>query len=336
MILVLCANAGVDRTYEVDNFGLGRFHHPRRQRVVPGGKGINVARALRVFGARVVLTGFAGGLAAKFIEQEMAKLGVQPAFVSIAEESRVCINIVDTQSRSQTQVDEVGPLVSPSEVDKLRRRWARLVEKAQLAVIAGNAPRGVPLDLYAELVEICHSRHVPVLLDAHDELLQRALEARPTLVKPNLSELERLLGRQLSVPQGVLEVLNGWVAGGTVQTGVVSVGGQGALAVNAAGERYWAKPPQIKYLGSVGSGDAMLAGIAAAMAAGKGLPEQLRWGTAAGAANAATFGACLFDLATVQQCLRGVQLLPLTENGKLVTETTHKGPESEAGKEEHA
>jgi 1-phosphofructokinase family hexose kinase len=302
----------VDRTYEVENFGLGQYHHPRRSRVVSGGKGINVARALRTLGAKVAITGFAGGLAARFIEQEMNALDAHPAFVHIAEESRVCINIIDRTSRAQTQVDEVGPLVTPSEVDTLLRRWPRMIARAKLAILSGSLPRGVALDLYAELTEACHAAHVPVMVDARDDVLRRVLPARPTVVKHNIFEMERLMGRQLSIPEGLVEAMKEILAQG-VETVVITLGKQGALGANGAGEVYWVTPPEIDYVGGVGSGDAFTAGFATAIVQGRGLADRLRWATAAGAANATSLGACLFEREEVQKCLVGVKVQSLTE-----------------------
>jgi 1-phosphofructokinase family hexose kinase len=320
MILCLCPNAGVDRTYEVENFGLGQYHHPRRFQVASGGKGINVARALRVLGAKVALTGFAGGIACRFIEQEMNALDCHPAFVHIAEESRVCINIIDRNSRSQTQVDEVGPLVTPSEVDTLRRRWPRMLAKANLAVFSGSLPRGVPLDLYAELTEVCREARVPVLVDARDDVLRKTLPARPDIVKHNIFEMERLMGRQLSIPDGLFDAMKEILAQG-VGTVVITLGKQGSLGADLAGEAYWVTPPDVDYVGGVGSGDAFLAGFAAAMIRGRPLADRLRWATATGAANAASLGACLFEREEVQKCLMGVKVQSLTEASQPSTET---------------
>lgn len=315
MVLVLCANAGVDRAYEVANFAAGQHHTARGFRVVAGGKGINVARALRAFDVETVVTGFAGGLGARFVQQQMLSVGVQPFFVPIAEESRVCINIVDPTAKTQTRVDEAGPLVTPSEVSSLERRWARLLERARVAVIAGSVPRGVSLDLYAELITTARRAKVPVLLDARDELLSRALAAKPLVIKPNLEELARLLGQPVAVPQGVLQAAEELIAGG-IRAVVVTLGAQGAIGVTAGQERYWVKPPKVEAVSDVGSGDAMMAGLAAALVSRKPFAEQLRWGTAAGAANAATFGPCMFDSALLQQHLAGVTLVALTPQGK--------------------
>ena len=76
MILVMCANAGVDRTYEVENFAAGSYHTPRRFRADAGGKGVNVARALRTLGAEVLLVGFAGGISQPFMAERLAQQGI--------------------------------------------------------------------------------------------------------------------------------------------------------------------------------------------------------------------------------------------------------------------
>lgn len=331
MIVVLCANAGIDRTYEVENFALGHYHHPRHYRVAAGGKGINVARALRAFGVKATVTGFVGGLAAQFIQRQLLEAGLQPAFVPIGEESRVCINIIDVHSRAQTQVDEVGPLVTPSEVDALRRRWPRLLARASLAIISGSVPRGVPLDLYAELIAAAHEAGRPVLLDARDDLLRRALPARPDLVKINIHELERLAGRSLTFPAGAREALKALVSAG-VGTAIVTAGRAGSVGVSATGQELWAEPPEVPNVGTVGSGDAYLAGVAAAMAAGRGLDEQMRWGTAAGAANAMTLGACLFERAQVQECLAGAKVTSLAEAAGAPTKPPEGQPSQTVGR----
>jgi len=202
----MCANASIDRTYEVENFATGQYHMPRRFIVVPGGKGVNVARNLAVLGEEVFLTGFAGRLSKVFIGEKLGLENIASDFVPIGEESRVCINIIDRTARSQTQVDEIGPLVTPDEVDRLKRLWRRLLQHCRIAIISGSAPRGVPFHLYENLVIAATKQGVPVILDARDQLLQHAMNAQPQVIKPNLAELETVMGKSLSVPADVVAV----------------------------------------------------------------------------------------------------------------------------------
>lgn len=290
MITVLCANAGVDKTYEIDNFAVGGYYHPATMSTVAGGKGINVARVLQALDQPHVVTGFAGGNNGRSLNRNLLDAGLRTELVSIAEEARVTINIVDRRQRTQTRVDEIGPLVTPGEVARLHATWRRLLERSALAIIAGSAPRGVNRELYAELIDVAHALAVPVILDAHDELLAQAIEARPTVISPNLAELQRLMRRQLSVPEGVVRAATELTERG-ISVVLVTLGARGAIAVAGGRDAWWARPPTIERVSSVGSGDAFVAGFAAASIQRRPLEERLRLAVACGAANAETLGA---------------------------------------------
>ncbi len=309
MILILCCNVAMDRTYRVANFQPGNFHHTSDFQVVAGGKGVNVARALGALGHKSTVTGFAGGMVGRFVVAKLRRLEIKPAFVEIAEESRLVQNFIDSVASTETRVDELGPLVSPRELRRLERRWTKLLAEAQIAIIAGSTPRGVPDTLYRDLVTAAKQAGVPVIVDAHDALLAQSITAAPTIITPNLTELQALVGRQLTVPQGVQQG-----AGELVQRGIelvlTSLGGIGAIAVASSG-CWLVEAPQVEVVSSVGSGDAMVAGLVAATVEGLPLTEQLKWAVAAGTANAAVFGAGLPDPSSVEDLLADTTLTPL-------------------------
>jgi 1-phosphofructokinase family hexose kinase len=311
VITVLCANTGIDKTFEVEGFQIGGFHHPRRVRTAPGGKGVNVARVLRALGAEVVLTGFAGGAPAQYIATYLRREGIVPDLVRIAEDSRLCLNILDTVRGTGTRLDEVGPLVTPTEIDQLGRKWQALMQRSSLAVISGSAPRGVPFDLYNELILLAREARVPVMLDAHDEMLRQSIDAGPTVLKPNLEELSTLCGHELSVPEGVLKASRDLLNRG-VRVVLCSLGADGAIITTRDHGEWHARAPQIQEVSPVGSGDAMVAGFAAAMHQGRSLEDCVRWAIAAGAACAATFGAGFATLAQVEALVSQVSLEPLS------------------------
>ena len=307
MITVLCANAGVDKTYEIANFATGGYYHPSGARTVAGGKGINVARALTALRQPNVITGFAGGNNGRFITANLIEADLRTDLVGIAEESRVTINIIDRAQRTQTRIDEVGPLVTPTEVRRLHDAWRRNLHGSAMGIIAGSAPRGVNLELYGELVEIAGSMRKPVILDARDELLARAIGAGPTVISPNLGELQRLVGRQLSVPDGVIAAATDLLDEG-VRVVLVTLGARGAIGMAPAGGIWWARPPAIERVSSVGSGDAFVAGFAAGSMERRPFEERLRLAVACGAANAETVGACAITAERVNELAAQVRL----------------------------
>jgi 1-phosphofructokinase family hexose kinase len=314
LITVLCANAGVDKTYEIPNFATGGYYHPSSASTVAGGKGINVARALAALQQPGVVTGFAGGSNGRFIAGDLLDAGLKTDLVSIAEESRVTINIIDRTHGTQTRVDEVGPLVTPTEIRRLADRWGRNLRTSTMGIIAGSAPRGVNLDLYAELIEIARSIKRPVILDAHDELLARAVDAGPTVITPNLGEMQRLVGRQLSVPDGVVAAATDLVDGG-IRIVIVTLGARGAIAVTGSDGILWARPPAIERVSDVGSGDAFVAGFAAASMERRSLEGRLRLAVACGAANAETVGACNITAERVAELAAEVAIESLGGDG---------------------
>lgn len=325
MILVLSANASIDRTYEVPNLSVGMYHHPRRFRVNPGGKGVNVARVLRRLGHEVTVTGFAGGWTGSALNSLLKADGIRTEFVRIAEESRLCLNFVDTNTRTSTQVDEVGPLVSPGELDQLRRQWLKLLKNVRLVIVAGSAPRGVPTNVYTEFIFTAKEHRLPVILDVREPFLAEAVEAGPLIVKPNLTELAQLAGTELQVPHGVVLASRDLLRQG-VKLVLTSLGKQGAIAVTAESGIWWARPPSVDMVSEVGSGDAMVAGLVHASLSKESLQGRLRWAVAAGAANAAKLGAGFCEASEIEPLLEQVRVEALDAEGNaLAVETPPPG-----------
>jgi 1-phosphofructokinase family hexose kinase len=310
MILILCANAGVDRTYEVPEFTAGHFHRPDRTLVSAGGKGINVARVLVSLRQPVTVAGFAGGRSGAFVAADLRGAGIRLALTQIREESRTTLTIVDPRNKRVTRLDEWGPLVSPAEIEALRQAWIAALPGTQIAAISGNPPRGVPRDLYARLLHYAARENIPTALDAHEEHLQEALAGRPSLLKPNLRELSWLAKRPLEVPEGVVtfsrELLRQGI--GAVMT---TLGKQGAIVVSRDSEALLVAAPQTEALSSVGAGDAALAGYLAALREGRPLTERARWAMAAGAANCAALGAATCTRAQVEEMVPQITVEPV-------------------------
>lgn len=304
LIVTVTLNAAVDKTYRVENFGLDRVHRPSEEKTVAGGKGINVARVLKELGQEPLATGYVGGANGRIITSGLHSESIPYDFISVNGESRLCIAVVDPINRTQTEVNEIGPAVGPDELGELRRKLAELVHGADYLVISGSAPPGVPDDFYAEAIGIARTAGVKTVLDASGDHLRQGVKAMPFMVKPNEAELSALVGRELLTFEEIIGA-----AKDLAQTGipivVVSLGRSGGIITD--GRRAWqAKPPEIEFVSAVGSGDAMVAATLDAFIRGADLPECLRVGTAAGAANASTYGAGFVTKDQIWRLLEGV------------------------------
>lgn len=289
MIVTVTLNAAIDKTYTVENFGLDRVHRPSVEKSVPGGKGINVARVLNELGQEALASGFLGGANGDFIARGLDEEGLRHDFVRTEGESRLCIAIVDPVNRTQTEVNENGPNVSEAEVEELRAKLQELIPTAEYVVLSGSAPPGMPTDFYAEMIAAAKAHSVRAVLDTSNNFLSRGVAAAPFMVKPNIRELSAIKGRELLTLEEILGAAKSLLSAG-VEIVLVSMGRSGAIVTNAD-EAWQAAPPEIEFVSAVGSGDAMVAGFLDSLIRGRALSDALRWGTAAGAANAATYGA---------------------------------------------
>lgn len=286
MILTVTLNSTIDRTYIVDDFRVDRIHQAQSFNIIPGGKGINVGRVFKELGGNALLTGFAGGHNGEFIREKADAESLATDFISVAGESRMCIKIVDPMNKTQTEISEIGPSITPDEIERFKLKYESLVSGMEYVVLSGSIPPGVPDSIYRGLIEIAHRYDVKCMLDANGKPLVEGIIAKPSIIKPNIHELSDLVGKQLDTVEEAVKAAKKIVANG-VEVVIVTFGRDGAVVVTA--DEVWrAIPPTINYVSAVGSGDSFGAGFVYALINGESLVDALKLGTAAGAANAGT------------------------------------------------
>ena len=303
-ILCVNPNAAIDKTVVVHNFSLDKIHRPQAVVSAAGGKGCNVARVLRILGETPIVTGWVGGHAGRYIEAGLRSEGISPAFTHSGFESRTCLSIYDPLNHTLTEIYESGEPVSGAAQRAFCTRYRALLERCALVTLSGSLPVAVPDSLYADLIRWAHRAGVPVLLDSSREPLRLGLAAGPSLIKPNRFELCTLLGQDLTSFDQIVAAARGLSCRHATAV-VVSLGAEGAVAVSA--EATWhAQPPPVLAQSAVGSGDAMLAGLAIGLTHGQTLEQALRLAVAAGAANTLTIGAGRLKREDVDAILPGV------------------------------
>ena len=286
MILTVTMNPAIDTAYQLDKLIIDDVN-----RVVPkktaGGKGLNVSRVLCQLGDDVVATGLLGGHMGAYMGSLMDADGINHDFTPIAGETRICLNIL--HEGNQTELLESGPEISAEELAAFSAKFAELVAKADCVTISGSLPKGVPADFYAGMVAEAAKHDVPVLLDTSGASLDAALEAevKPTLVKPNLTEINALLGTSYT-PEQVTDLAAALKADerfAGIPWAVVSMGAAGSFAFH--GDKiYRAVTPPIPAVNATGSGDSTIAGFAHAIAAGADDVTVLKTANTCGKLNA--------------------------------------------------
>jgi 1-phosphofructokinase/tagatose 6-phosphate kinase len=296
VIVTVTLNAALDRTLTVPNFQRGQRHRASGGLTLAGGKGINIARALKKLEVPVVATGLAGGQTGTRIVEELTAEAILNDFVRIGDESRTSTAVVDPTASSYTEINEWGPHVDAEELDILREKLHYLADGAQMVVFSGSLPRGVEDDFYAEAIRDLNRRGVETILDSEGEPMRLGTAAEPFLVSPNQREAESLVGQEFHEDQDFIVALDS----------VAELGARNVLITQESGcfallkedrevKRFRCVAPRIDALSTVGSGDVLLAGFLAARHAEKPVEDALRAAVGAGAAATMEVGAGRFD-----------------------------------------
>jgi 1-phosphofructokinase family hexose kinase len=316
VIVTVTLNAAIDRTLTVPNFQRGQRHRASEGLTLAGGKGINIARALKRLNVPVVATGLSGGRTGTRIVEELTGEAILNDFVRIEAESRTSTAVVDPTSGSYTEINEWGPHVQPEELGMLRDKLQYLSRGASGVVFAGSLPRGVDDGFYGEAIRDLNRRGVETALDAAGQPLRLGAEAEPFLVTPNRLEAEALVGQEFDGDEDFLMALDA----------IAEMGARNVIVTNEFGcfarlreersvRRLRALAPRVETLSPAGSGDVLLAGFLAARFAGNALEDALRSAVAAGAVSTLEVGAGRFEPREVARIASEVQLEELEPVG---------------------
>ena len=285
MIEVVSLNPAMDRTLWVEGFAIGEVNRSFQYSVLPGGKGLNVARFLKELSPSVSVRaiGFNGGDIGRYIVDGCRTYGIEEGFVNISGTTRVCVIVAD-QGKS-TVINEDGPTVTPEE---LERFWDTVSDHPELALISGSAPAGVPDRFYVDMVKKYKSQSVPVFIDSSGIPLKYAIQEGPEVIKVNEREFAQLVeaDHELTLDEIAKHAKDLFAYG--IQTVIVTLGSKGSL-VTTREFTALVEPLQVKAVNTVACGDAYFAGYAIGYLHGLDAVDSAIYGTAASAIKAENF-----------------------------------------------
>ncbi|MFR9755484.1 1-phosphofructokinase [Streptomyces sp. TR06-5] len=271
MILTLTPNPSLDRTYELPERpgrpGLvrGAVLRAAEERVDPGGKGVNVSRALAAAGHRTVAVVPLGGAEGSALARLLERDGIEAAGVAVTGTTRVNVTLVEADG-TLTKINAPGPELSPAEAEALLETVRSHAGDADWIACCGSLPRGLPAPWYAELVARTHRAGARIALDASGAALTAALAERPDVVKPNTEELAEAVGRPLATVGDAVKAAEELRDRGA-RTVLASLGAVGQLLVDETGVLF-GTGTVATVRSNVGAGDASLAAFLAAGGSG--------------------------------------------------------------------
>ncbi|MFF9242837.1 1-phosphofructokinase [Streptomyces sp. NPDC014801] len=278
MILTVTPNPSLDRTYEVTALKRGEVIRAETERMDPGGKGVNVSRAVAAAGRRTVAVLPLGGAPGALVQNLLDAQGIEVAPVPVAGDTRSNIALAEADG-VLTKINAPGPQLTAAEQELLLETVREVSRGADWIACCGSLPRGLAPSWYADVVARAHAGGARIALDTSGRALLEALRAGPDVVKPNAEELAEAVGRPLATVGDALkaaEELRAMGAGAVL----ASLGADGQLLVDASGA--WFGSARVDAVRSnVGAGDSSLAGF---LVAGGSGPDALASAVAHGAA----------------------------------------------------
>ncbi|WP_426445004.1 6-phosphofructokinase II [Siccibacter colletis] len=249
----------------------------------PGGGGINVARAIAHLGGKATAIFPAGGATGEHLTALLLDEQVSADTVKTQDWTRQNLHVHVESGSEQYRFVMPGAALSDDEFRQLEEKVLG-IESGSILVISGSLPPGVDVKKLTQLIQAAQQRGLRIIVDSSGEALAAALEVGGLeLVKPNQKELSGLVKRDLDEPDAVRQAAIDLVKSGKVRCVVVSLGPQGALAVDGD-NCVQVVPPPMKSQSTVGAGDSMVGAMTLKLAQDASLEEMTRYGVAAGSA----------------------------------------------------
>jgi 1-phosphofructokinase len=312
MIATVTLNPAIDKSLIVARFAVGKTNRGEVTRTDAGGKGINVAKAVKQFGVEVCALGFVAGSNSRFILEALAASGIPADFSNVPGETRVNLKIRDPVYGTETELNEPGFQVFPEHLQAMREKIKEYSPRCEVMIFSGSLPPGAPPETFAELITIASALGAKCMLDTAGPALRHGLEARPLLLKPNRAEVEELLQVPLRTRRELAEAARQLLEMGAEEA-VISMGADGAVAATKR-DLLSARPPAVASRSSVGAGDAMVAALAYGEVNHLCFRDSFCLAMAASAAAVTMEGSKVAEPALVQSLLAQVRIEDITDN----------------------
>jgi tagatose 6-phosphate kinase len=286
MIICLGTTPAVQRTMMFDRIAIDGVNRTGDVAQYASGKSVNAGRVLHTLGLPVLCTGFVGGDSGQFLLNDLDDVGLDHHFVRVDRATRMCITLVDQSTGTATELIEESKAPAAVAYEQLKLTLREVLPRAGMVMLCASLPPGAPVDFYAGCVADAIQAGKTVLLDATGEPLRRALVSRPSIIKPNRSELAQTVNAPVESDVELKSAIMQMLAMGP-KWAVVTNGAKEAVASDGMG--FWKiSTPSVKVISAIGSGDSFAAGLMAGISSGQSVPDACKLAAACGAANAMT------------------------------------------------
>lgn len=282
MIYTITFNPALDYISQVENFEIGKINRTQTEKILPGGKGLNVSIVLKNLGIESTALGFVAGFTGEELKTDIEQRGIKTDFVKV-EKGLTRIN-VKISSKEETALNGNGPEVTEENIEQLLKKIDN-IKSDDTVILAGNIPKCINNNIYEIICKKLEQNKVRFIVDATKELLMNVLKYKPFLIKPNKEELEETFKEKIETKEEIVEHAKRLQEIGA-QNVLISLGGEGAILVTTENKEYFLNAPKGKVLNTVGAGDSMVAGFVAGYEKSGDYEYAFKVGIATGSASA--------------------------------------------------
>ena len=282
MIYTITFNPSLDYIIRVDRFTPGTINRTAYEKILGGGKGVNVSIVLGNLGHPSAALGFTAGFTGAALRSLLEEKGVVTDFIEV-KEGMTRIN-VKMKSENETEINGQGPKITEENIRELYAKLDRLKE-GDLLVISGSIPSSLPDDMYERILSRLEGRGIDFVVDAERGLLTKVLKYHPFLIKPNNHELGEIFHTRLEKREEVIPYARKLQEQGARNV-LVSMAGEGAVFVGEDGSVFMTEAPKGTLVNSVGAGDSMVAGFLSGYLETRDYEKAFLMGVCSGSASA--------------------------------------------------
>ena len=282
MIYTITFNPALDYISQVNNFEIGKINRTEKEKILPGGKGLNVSTVLKNLGIKSTALGFIAGFTGEELKRNIEQRGIKTDFIKVKKGiTRINVKI---SSKEETALNGNGPDIATEDINELLEKIEQINSK-DTVILAGNIPKCINNDIYEIICKKLECKKVRFVVDATKELLMNVLKYKPFLIKPNKEELEETFKEKIETKENIIVHAKKLQEMGA-QNVLISLGGEGAILVTKENKEYFLNAPKGKVLNTVGAGDSMVAGFIAGYEKSGEFEYAFKMGVATGSASA--------------------------------------------------
>lgn len=308
MIVTLTANSTIDQTVYVSEFIPNTTIRAHKTIHSMGGKPADASFILGQLGIPSLALGLIAGALGQKVESLLHEQDVKTDFTRADGETRMNVVIIDEAKGEETTLSTTTMSVNQDQLAELKKGLDTALDSASVFITGGTLPQGLSASFYTEIIAMARAKNVPVIFDADGDNLKAGLISRPTYIKPNRAELGKFLGQEIRSLEQVyaagMQILRDY---GTMP--IATLGAEGALAI-LQDCAYHIPALEIEIKSAAGAGDAVLAGLAAAIHQGKSIEYGLQLGIASATAVCLQAGTARLDPADMERFFPQVELIP--------------------------